>query len=363
VILPDDCSPAAYAAQFDAKRATLEALLAPFAAPALELHASPPVHYRQRAEFRVWHEGDALHFLMFDGREPVRVERFLPGAASIDALMPRLRAELAAEPLLRRKLYQLEFLSTLSGEMLVTLVYHRPLDDAWEGAARALQARLGIHLIGRARRQRRVLTQDFVTERLTVGNRVLEYRQPEGCFTQPNASVNRAMLAWAEGCCADAAERDLVELYCGIGNFTAVLAPLHRRVLATEIDATATAAAHHNLAANGVSNTFLARLSSAEASAALARERPFRRLAGFALEDFAPCTLMVDPPRAGLDARTLAFAAGFERIVYVSCNPHTLCANLRELGPGWRIERAALFDQFPYTPHMECCVLLHRAPA
>ena len=73
MILPEDCSPAAYAAQLAHKRAALEGLLAPFAAPELAVHASPPVHYRQRAEFRVWHEGDSTHYLMFDGRTPVRV--------------------------------------------------------------------------------------------------------------------------------------------------------------------------------------------------------------------------------------------------------------------------------------------------
>jgi tRNA (uracil-5-)-methyltransferase len=188
---------------------------------------------------------------------------------------------------------------------------------------------------------------------------VLEYRQPEGCFTQPNAAVNRAMLGWARDACGQRGG-DLLELYCGIGNFTVALAPLFRTVLATEIDTTAIAAARHNLTVNGIGNCTVARLSSAEAASALARERPFRRLAGFDLDDFSPCTLLVDPPRAGLDARTLAFAAGFERLVYISCNPVTLRANLAALGSGFVIERFAMFDQFPYTHHLECGVLLRR---
>lgn len=362
-VLPEDCSAAAYAAQLARKQAALGELLAEFSPPAPEVHASPPVHYRQRAEFRVWHTGDDLFYAMFPrggAREPLHIDAFPPASQRINALMPALRAALCAEPALKRRLFQVEFLSTLDGEALVTLIYRRPLDAAWEAAARALQARLGVRLIGRARRQRLVLDADFVTERLAVGGRVLEYRQPEGCFTQPNAAVNCAMLGWARDACAAIGGGDLLELYCGIGNFTAAIAPCFGRVLATEVDTGAIAAARWNLRANGIDNTFLARLSSAEAAAALAGERPFRRLADFALDRFAPRTLFVDPPRAGLDGRTLALAAGFERIVYVSCNPRSLRDNLRVLGPRYRIARCALFDQFPYTAHTECGVLLER---
>ena len=70
--------------------------------------------------------------------------------------------------------------------------------------------------------------------------------------------------------------------------------------------------------------------------------------------------MLVDPPRAGLDARTLAQVAGFDHIVYISCNPRTLLENLRALAPTHRIERCAAFDQFPYTPHLECGVSLRR---
>ena len=49
---------------------------------------------------------------------------------------------------------------------------------------------------------------------------------------------------------------------------------------------------------------------------------------------------------------------GFDRILYISCNPDTLKENLTILGETHKIERFALFDQFPYTHHMECGMLL-----
>ncbi|VEI47353.1 tRNA (uracil-5-)-methyltransferase [Actinobacillus equuli] len=68
----------------------------------------------------------------------------------------------------------------------------------------------------------------------------------------------------------------------------------------------------------------------------------------------------VDPPRAGLDQDTLNMVQAYERILYISCNPHTLADNLQQLTQTHRIERAALFDQFPYTHHVESGVWLIR---
>jgi tRNA (uracil-5-)-methyltransferase len=53
-------------------------------------------------------------------------------------------------------------------------------------------------------------------------------------------------------------------------------------------------------------------------------------------------------------------AARFQTIIYISCNPHSLAENLQALDATHRIGQFALFDQFPYTDHMECGVLLHR---
>jgi tRNA (uracil-5-)-methyltransferase len=359
-VIPAECTPEACQRQLATKIERLDALFAGIETPPLEIHASPDRHFRKRVEFRVWHEGDQSCFLMFGAdREPLRIERFEPASARINELMQGLRTELAASPTLRSRLFQVEFLDSTAGESLLTLIYHRPLDEQWIHAARAAQARLGARLVGRSRGQRVPLDDPWITERFSVDDTVLVYRQPEGCFTQPNAAVNRAMLGWARDACRQCHD-DLLELYCGIGNFTVALAPLFRSVLATEIDTTAIAAARHNLETNGIANCTVARLSSAEAAAALGRERPFRRLAGFDLDRFAPDTLLVDPPRAGLDARTLAFASDFRRIVYISCNPLSLHANLLGLGPGFRIERFAAFDQFPYTHHLECGVVLER---
>ena len=88
--------------------------------------------------------------------------------------------------------------------------------------------------MGRSRKQKIILRSDHVDEVLSVNDRRIQYRQIEGSFTQPNGGINQHMLSWA---CAQLqnAGGDLLELYCGNGNFTLALAPYFQRVLATEI--------------------------------------------------------------------------------------------------------------------------------
>jgi tRNA (uracil-5-)-methyltransferase len=171
--------------------------------------------------------------------------------------------------------------------------------------------------------------------------------------------VNRHMLRWARAQAANLGG-DLLELYCGNGNFTVALAPLFGRVLATEMSKTSVAAARYNLEANGVDNVTMVRMASEELSDAFAGGREYRRMQGVELAGYRFSTLFVDPPRSGLDAATLALAAGFDRILYISCNPQTLRDNVAALQASHRIAAAAAFDQFPYTHHLECGVLLAR---
>lgn len=351
----------AYQQQLQAKRTQALALFDGLVLPPLEVIESPPRHYRLRAEFRVWHEGDQSWFAMYHPgtRDLYRVDRFAAGAELINTLMPQVLDGIQHDPVLRRKLYSAEFLTTLSGEALITLVYHKPLDDEWRRAAEPLRRSLGVNLIGRSRKVKIVLGDDFVTEELTVHNRRYRYRQYEGSFTQPNGFINQRMLEWATEQLRGS-DGDLLELYCGNGNFTLPLATLFEGVLATEISKSSIAALQWNIAANGINNIHHARLSAEEMTQALDRVRPFRRLAHLSLDAFRFSTLLVDPPRAGLDPATEAFAARFDRILYISCNPHTLADNLRTLSHSHDITALAAFDQFPFTEHLECGVLLER---
>ena len=354
--------PASYPALLAEKVAQFKRDFASFAIPEPWVFPSAPEHYRLRAEFRVWHQGDDLYYAMFNPenpKQPVMVKDFPVAAESICALMPPLLDRLRASQTLRSGLFQADFLATLSGESMVTLIYHRQLGTGWELAARDLAADLGIQVIGRSRGQKVVLDRDWLLEEFELNGRHLRYQQIEGGFTQPNGGVNRQMLDWA---CTQAASLggDLLELYCGNGNFTMALAPLFGKVLATEVSKSSVHAAQYNMAANQADNLVLVRASSEEIANALAGRAVLRRMKDIDLASYRFSTLFVDPPRSGLDATTLEFAAGFDNILYISCNPHTLLENLAALQATHAVSAAAVFDQFPYTHHLECGLLLTR---
>lgn len=355
-----------YDAQLAEKTARLAGMMAPFAAPEIEVFSSPVSHYRMRAEFRIWHDGDDLYHIIFDQqtRQRIRVDQFPAASQLINRLMPALLDLLRPNPSLRHKLFQIDYLSTLSGQIVVSLLYHRALDDAWQAAAQTLRDALraqgfDLQLIGRATKTKICLDRDYVDEELTVAGRPMIYRQVENSFTQPNAAVSVKMLEWALDV-TRGASGDLLELYCGNGNFSLALARNFSRVLATEIAKPSVAAAQYNIAANGIDNVRIIRMSAEEFTQAMNGVREFNRLQGIDLKSYRCETIFVDPPRSGLDDATLNMVQGYPHILYISCNPETLCANLQTLSQTHRITRLALFDQFPYTHHMECGVLLTR---
>ncbi len=344
-------------------------LLAPYCPMAPDIFASATTGYRMRAEFRIWHDGDRLDYVMFrreDPKTPVPLDQFPVACPTIQQLMPVLRTRLAENGELRRKLFQVEFLSTLAGDTLVTLVYHRKLEAEWEAQAQALRESLrelapGLSIIGRSRKQKLVLGRDWVCECLPVEGREYSYRQYEQAFTQPNAALNIRMIEWT---CQRAAtlDGDLLELYCGNGNFTLPLSRHFDQVIATELSKASIRAARENREANAIDNVQVIRLAAEEVTQAMNREREFRRLKELPkpLHEYDLRTIFVDPPRAGLDPATESMASGFDSIIYISCNPETLALNLASLSHTHRVEKFALFDQFPYTDHMECGVFLRR---
>ncbi|MBB3168189.1 tRNA (uridine(54)-C5)-methyltransferase TrmA [Simiduia aestuariiviva] len=355
-------APERYEQQLGEKLATLKQQFADLSLPNIVTYHSPAEHYRQRAEFKIWQQDGKASYAMYQPgqyKTPFVIDSFPVGSVRINSLMPTLLSAVNNSEILRRRLFQVEFLTTKSNDALITLIYHKPLDAQWEKEARALRETLGVDIIGRSRRQKILLERDFVIEKLQVGEQQFEYKQIEGGFSQPNADVCEKMLAWAVMHTQNS-RGDLLELYCGNGNFTVPLAQNFNKVLATEISKTSVQAAHYNFEANNVDNVEVVRISSEEFTQAIDGVRPFRRLAHLDLASYDFSTIFVDPPRAGLDDDTLALTSRFETIVYVSCNPDTLHANLKTLSQTHMVEHFAVFDQFPYTHHLECGAILRR---
>jgi len=355
-----------YDDQLTEKVDRLKAMMLPFQAPTPAVFRSPVSHYRMRAEFRIWHDGDDLYHIMFDQQTKarIRIDQFPAASELINRLMTALLTAIKAEPVLRHKLFQIDYLSTQSGKIIASLLYHRQLDDAWQQQAERLRDQLraagfDLQLVGRASKMKILLDQDHIDEVLPVAGREMIYRQVENSFTQPNAAINVQMLEWALSV-TENSKGDLLELYCGNGNFSLALARNFERVLATEIAKPSVAAAQYNIAANQIDNVQIIRMAAEDFTQALQGVREFKRLKDIDLSSYNCETIFVDPPRSGLDDQTLKMVQGYPRILYISCNPETLCDNLNQLQQTHQISHLALFDQFPYTHHMECGVLLER---
>ncbi len=350
-----------YALQLQQKVVRIQEEFASYYQGEINVFASADEHYRSRAEFKIWHVGDTIHYAMNALRHKgvVLIESCPMVSTSIAALMPKLLANIQ-EYKIGHKLFGADFLSSQDGKIVVSLLYHKKLDALWQESAQQIAATLGISIIGRSRKQKVVIGADFVMETLSVNGRAYRFKQIENSFTQPNANVNEKMLSWAlnqfhHEC------GDLLELYCGAGNFTIPLASRFRKVLATEISKSAIRAAEENMVLNGVENITFVRMSAEEFTQALDGVREFRRMKAVALDGYEFKTLFVDPPRSGMDKTTCHFASRFESILYISCNPQTLLVDLQRLGDVYTVVSMALFDQFPYTNHLEMGVLLKRS--
>lgn len=353
--------PENYAQQLQEKITRLTQLLPPL--PSFEAFESPKSHFRARAEFRIWHEDDDTFYIMFDQetKQKVRIDTCPMAIEAIADLMQPLMSEIKSNPVLRSKLFQIDFLATLSGEMLVTLIYRRPVegDNEWLAAANALKEKLPItHIIGRARKQKIVLDQDFVTETLKVDGKSFQYQQIENSFTQPNPYMAQSMLHWARKQTKNCGG-DLIELYCGNGNFSIALAENFNRVLATEISKTSVASAQMNIADNEIDNLVVVKLAAEEVTEAL-NGREFFRLKDVDLSSYNFSTIFVDPPRSGLDDLTRKMVTEYDNILYISCNPETLARDLEVIENTHELVSTALFDQFPYSHHIESGVFLKR---
>src|SRR5690554_962946 len=122
--------PEHYQQQLADKAELLQQMLNPYSSAQLEVFPSPAEYYRMRAEFRIWHDGDDLYYIMFDSetQQRIRVAQFPIASKLINQLMPALLDYVRDRPKLRYRLFQVDFLTTTTNQAVVSLLYHRPLE-------------------------------------------------------------------------------------------------------------------------------------------------------------------------------------------------------------------------------------------
>ena len=347
-----------YDAQLNDKKELNQERFSPFYSGDITLFKSPESHYRSRSEFKIWHTDEKIDYAMnhIDKKGVVLVDECPQVNEHIAELMPKLLQEII-DAQLGFKLFGADFLSSSSGEIVVSLLYHRRLDDEWQKEATKIADRLGIYIIGRSRKQKLVIGQDYISETLKIDEETYKFHHIENSFTQPNPRVNEQMIAWAMKNFSGI-EGDLLELYCGAGNFTIPFSKKFDKVLATEISKSSINAAKANMKLNDVENIEFVRMSVEEFVQALDGVREFRRMKEIDIDSYKLKSIFVDPPRSGMDEASCRFASRHEHILYISCNPETLVRDLEILCKSHIVVDMALFDQFPYTHHVEMGVKL-----
>lgn len=171
-------------------------------------------------------------------------------------------------------------------------------------------------------------------------------------FIQVNAAINRQLVRQACKFLELEPESRVLDLFCGLGNFTLALARQAWDVVGVEGDASLVAWAQRNAILNGVANV---QFYAADLAGDLTGQ-PWMQ-GGYD-------QVLLDPPRSGaLEMMPQIAALGARRVVYVSCHPATLARDVGALVHrfGYRLERVGVLDMFPHTAHVESMAVLVRA--
>lgn len=170
-------------------------------------------------------------------------------------------------------------------------------------------------------------------------------------FIQVNGELNRKMVRQALEQLAPAPDEMVLDLFCGLGNFTLPLARSAARVTGLEGEASLVQRAQDNAHANGIANAEFRQADLYAPDADLS----------WSADAFDK--LLLDPPRSGAEPILPAIAdTGATRVVYVSCNPDTLAqdAGMLVARHGFRLAAAGIMDMFPQTTHIEAMAVFER---
>ena len=172
-------------------------------------------------------------------------------------------------------------------------------------------------------------------------------------FTQVNALLNQDLVRSALALMGDLRNQVVVDLFCGIGNFSLPIARSGGKVIGLEMEQSSVEMARSNARLNGLED--FARFEVADLYDQGGQNATgHAQLAEVMQEN--PTSILLDPPRSGAGPHLASICKkeSIERIVYVSCNPETFASDGAILiESGFRLERVGVFDMFPNTSHLE----------
>lgn len=251
---------------------------------------------------------------------------------------------------------QLPQIEVAAGDDDIALVFRhlQPLSDADRQLLIAFGQQHHAHVYSQAK------GPDSIVSLWPQSAGLLSYRLPEfdvelffqtTDFVQVNAEMNRLMVSQAISLLELQPADTVLDLFCGLGNFTLPLARSAARVIGVEANDSLLQLARYNASHNGIDH------------AEFRQADLYDEKLPCSWKDYTFNKLLIDPPRDGaLHAIRQLTARGPERIVYVSCNPVTLARDSEHLVNvlGYRLEQAGVMDMFPHTHHVESIAVFVR---
>ncbi len=331
------------------------------------LGAETVEHYRNKAQYPVapGKDGPQAGFFRANSHQVIPIDRCRIQTAEADAVKAAVLVWMrkykvpAYDETAHRGLVRHIYVRTgaASGQLLCCIVANgdslphvRDLIDLLQEAAPSLTTLvLSIH----KKKGNAVLGSEFKTlfgpgyiEDVLCG---LTFRLSPRSFYQVNHDQAERLYELAIGAAGLTGRETVLDLYCGTGTITLVMAKQAGQVIGVEIIPQAIDDARENAARNGIENTRFLCADAGQAAAALAAEHTH------------PDVIVVDPPRKGLTQEVIAAMAQMapQRIVYVSCDPATLARDVSRLREyGYEAQWAQAADMFPRCAHVETVIQL-----
>ena len=186
------------------------------------------------------------------------------------------------------------------------------------------------------------------------GSREIQFRLSPFSFFQTNTLATECLYKGIREWFVEAPTKTLYDLYGGAGGIAFTCADLAERIFSVENVASATADGEYNAGVNDIDNV---RFFTAKVEDYLRIERDNRSFD-------AGASVVLDPPRAGIHPKALRrlLQLGPHRMLYVSCKPSALAADLPAILEQYRITNVRAFDLFPHTDHVELLAAFERKP-
>lgn len=329
------------------------ASLKPFYQKKIDVYLSPPIHYRMRCEFSYKNNS----YVMFDkNNDYILMDKFNIASESIYNIQPKLLKLINENQIISKNLFQVNFRSNNDGDILITLIYRKPINDDLCKSIDKISKSLGIMINVRSKKKLyKTHAIDFY-ERFNSKYLNLKIFQSDKTFFQPNKYIYPKMYEFIENIIDS--PRDLLELYCGVGSFSLPLSHKFKKVFASENNRESINMLNKSLVINNITNVCVARLNAEEVTEVFSGKK-FNRMKDIKIDEYSFSHILVDPPRCGLDNNVIKLINNFENLIYISCNPDTYINDLKLL-KNFKIKDIAIFDQFTNTDHLEIVSILKK---